>query len=394
MADYYDLLGVDADADKETIRDAYRDQLDGASQAERAKLNKAWNVLSDPVQRERYDDARAEGWLDDADDSEDDADDAAPVARRGGRAAATPRERPTRPVPEPTVVLPEGMRLAEPRSRGLALLIDFSILFVLYMLALTLVLPAMLKSQYPEQTERIDAVNRNADTLDEWKGFADSRADRDTPSNSDAKDAREEQQRIDRDLECVSPDGDLDASRCARAQKMVNDRVATTGQTPEQAAVSLSKQLQTQSAWAQDRVDGTRPSADEAKAAKRASRRFQNQIDDATDTVNDIAKDFQSFALLMYGGLLVIFLLYAVPSTAISGQTLGMKLRHVRVVKVDGSHVGWAGAFARFVVPFAIALLLPQLGALIGLGMVAWFLRDKNRQGVHDKLARTLVVEA
>jgi len=46
------------------------------------------------------------------------------------------------------------------------------------------------------------------------------------------------------------------------------------------------------------------------------------------------------------------------------------------------------------VIPLAIALLLPQLGAIIGLGMVVWFLRDKNRQGVHDKLARTLVVEA
>ena len=32
--------------------------------------------------------------------------------------------------------------------------------------------------------------------------------------------------------------------------------------------------------------------------------------------------------------------------------------------------------------------------AIIGLGMVLWFLRDKNRQGVHDKLARTLVVDA
>ena len=31
MSDYYDLLGVDADADKDTIKSAYREQLDGAS---------------------------------------------------------------------------------------------------------------------------------------------------------------------------------------------------------------------------------------------------------------------------------------------------------------------------------------------------------------------------
>jgi uncharacterized RDD family membrane protein YckC len=390
VSDYYELLGVDADADKDTIKAAYRDQLDGASQTDRARLNKAWNVLSDPVQRERYDDARAEGWLDDAESGDDEAD--APVARRGGGAAAPPRARAGRPAPEPTVVLPEGMQLAEPRTRGLALLIDFSILFVIYILALTLVLPALLKSQYPEQTKRIEAINRNIDTLDEFKSFADSRADRDTPSSSDARDARQEQEKIDNDRECLS--GDLDAANCARARKLVADRVAATGQESSQAAVTIGNQLTTQSDWAQDRIDRTRPSVDDGKAAKRASRRLQNQIDDATDTVTDISKDFQSFALLMYGGLLVIFLLITVPSTAITGQTLGMRLRGVRVVRVDGSKVGWAGAFARFVVPFAIALLLPQLGAIIGLGMVLWYLRDKNRQGVHDKLARTLVVEA
>jgi len=96
VSDYYDLLGVDAGADKDTIKAAYREQLEGATQAERAKLNKAWNVLSDPVQRERYDDARTEGWLDDAEG--DDDPDTTP-ARRGGRgaAAASSRQRPARP---------------------------------------------------------------------------------------------------------------------------------------------------------------------------------------------------------------------------------------------------------------------------------------------------------
>ena len=120
MSDYYDLLGVDADADKDTIKAAYREQLDGATQAERAKLNKAWNVLSDPVQRERYDDARSEGWLDDAE-----AATTRTTTRAGGprRAAAAPRRR-SAPAPagaEPTVVLPEGMRARRAAARGLAL---------------------------------------------------------------------------------------------------------------------------------------------------------------------------------------------------------------------------------------------------------------------------------
>ncbi len=208
------------------------------------------------------------------------------------------------------------MQLAEPRARGLALLIDFSILFVIYILALSLVLPALLKSQYPTQTDRIDAINKQVDKLDRAKSNAD-----DDAGNK-----------------------------------------------------KLSKQ--------------------QRDAAKAKSKKLDKQITAKNDKVTEIAKDFQSFALLMYGVLLAVFLAILVPSTAISGQTLGMRLRRVRVVRIDGSKVGWAGAFGRFVIPLAIALLLPQLGAIIGLGMVLWFLRDKNRQGVHDKLARTLVVDA
>ena len=393
MSDYYDLLGVDADADKDTIKNAYREQLDGASQADRAKLNKAWNVLSDPVQRERYDDARSEGWLDDAEAGDDEDD--APAPRRGGRAVAAPRERAGRPVPEPTVVLPEGMQLAEPRARGLALLIDFSILFVIYILALSAVLPGLLKDQYPKQSQRIDAINRNIDTLDTFKTHADDRADRKTPSADDRKQARKDQAKFDADVKCLASTAALAAADCKRARGLLHDRIATTSQSRASATASLTRDLKTQSTYAEDRANNVlAKKGDEVNAAKRESKRLDNAINDANDTLNKVAKDFQGFLLLMYAALLVVFLLITVPSTAITGQTIGMKLRKVRVVRVDGSKVGWAGAFARFVVPLTIALLLPQLGAIIGLGLVLWFLRDKNRQGVHDKLARTLVVDA
>ena len=67
MDDYYSLLGVDADATVDDIRGAYRERKDGldtasdAGKADAAKLNKAWNVLSDPYQRGRYDEQRACG---------------------------------------------------------------------------------------------------------------------------------------------------------------------------------------------------------------------------------------------------------------------------------------------------------------------------------------------
>ena len=42
--------------------------------------------------------------------------------------------------------------------------------------------------------------------------------------------------------------------------------------------------------------------------------------------------------------------------------------------------------------PIAIALYVPQLGPVLGLGLVLWGFRDRNKQGIHDKLAKTIVV--
>jgi uncharacterized RDD family membrane protein YckC len=319
VSDYYDLLGVDPGADKEAIKAAYRDQLDGASQAERAKLNKAWNVLSDPVQRERYDDARSAGWLDDADDEEE--EETAPARRggvRGGGRTPTPARtrQPARPLPEPTVELPPGMDLADTRSRGLALLIDFSILFVILILTQFVIAPAIIKSQFPERSKRIDQLNDANKKIDKQKSKADDRADN---------------------------------SKLSKAQR---------------------------------------------DAAKKESKRLDDQITKNNDKVTDIAKAFTGTTYLVLGAMLAVFLAILVPSTALTGQTLGMKLRKVRVVRADGAPVGWGPALIRFAVPLLIALALPTLGFIIGLGMVLWYLRDRNRQGFHDKLARTLVVAA
>jgi len=321
VSDFYDLLGIEAGADKDTIKDAYRDKLDGASQSERAKLNKAWNVLSDPVQRERYDGARAEGWLDDAAPDDDRGVEVVDEPRRiGGRnrpaANARAGRQPARPPLESTVVLPEGMHLAENRARGNALLIDFLMLFVVYVLALGLLFPSLIKSQYPTQSKQIDGINKQITKLDK--------------------------------------------------QKSQQDTIAG---------------------------DSKRPKAEQA-AAKKESKALDQKITKANDQVTKIAKDFQTFVFSLYGVILAVFLLILVPATAMTGQTIGMRFRKVRVVRSDGSPVGWAGALLRFLPPLVLALLIPQLGALLGLGMVLWFFRDRNHQGVHDKLAKTLVVAA
>jgi uncharacterized RDD family membrane protein YckC len=133
---HYDLLGVEQDASKEQIRSAYRDRLEelrgkvekgrsdqvrNGAREETARLNAAWQVLSDPFQRQRYDAGLAGGAG--AETGEDVASDEAaeaapePAPRRG---LFAPRERDARGRPqrrEPAGVpgaeaAPLGRRLA------------------------------------------------------------------------------------------------------------------------------------------------------------------------------------------------------------------------------------------------------------------------------------------
>src|SRR5262245_50839915 len=137
MDDYYELLGVDSDAATTDIRSAYRDKkaaLDAkGDKVEIGKLNKAWNVLSDPYQRGRYDEQRSQGS--DAGDGEtDDGDDVAAVPATNGRSSSgsgsgapprrrlfEPRPRGERPPLVPTIDIPAGRSLAQQRPRIMAM---------------------------------------------------------------------------------------------------------------------------------------------------------------------------------------------------------------------------------------------------------------------------------
>ncbi|MBI3866047.1 MAG: DnaJ domain-containing protein [Planctomycetia bacterium] len=62
--DYYAILGVALDADAETIRRAYKRRAfechpdRGGSHEQMIRINAAWEILSDPLARQRYDHAR------------------------------------------------------------------------------------------------------------------------------------------------------------------------------------------------------------------------------------------------------------------------------------------------------------------------------------------------
>ena len=117
---HYELLGVATDAPKDDIRAAYQDKLTDvrdhraneeasrrpsdtviqAARDEEAHLRAAWQVLSDPVQRQRYDDQVGVGPAtatddaspdDDEPDDEDDSDEETPAPRapRGSQSLVT-----------------------------------------------------------------------------------------------------------------------------------------------------------------------------------------------------------------------------------------------------------------------------------------------------------------
>jgi hypothetical protein len=368
MSDHYEELGVEPTASKDDIRDAHRARLAEleaardrkgvtesqlqANRDEAALVRTAWNVLSDPMQRQRYDqqlmDARARDGEDgdgesDVEIVDDDgsggnvpaptgwrkllgpppAKPAAAAAGAKGAAGRSPKPPPGNPNrPAPTVELPEGMALADSRSRGMALLFDLAVCMIIYTAALW-ALPALIQSDYNDLVKQADKIVA-------------------------VKDAQ--QQVIDANAkDKASAQKDL-----TKAEKEAKDAGVTklaTASTPKKRVDALDKQ------------------------AKKISDKFRST---------------QIIVMLL---IIVVVLLYLVPTTALKGWTMGMRNRRLKVVRVDGSRCGWYAAFTRFAVPVLIAVALNvPIGPVVGLGLVLWGYRDKNGQGVHDKLARTLVV--
>jgi uncharacterized RDD family membrane protein YckC len=91
---------------------------------------------------------------------------------------------------------------------------------------------------------------------------------------------------------------------------------------------------------------------------------------------------------------MAVWFAYEVPAIAATGQTLGKRLLGIRVVTVDGGPVGFRRSIQRWI-PQGAPLLLWGLLFVVQLLDAAWCLWDKPlRQCLHDKAARTVVVNA
>lgn len=215
MDDYYELLGVDEDAPVDDIRSAYRDKKAAVdtsagddAKSDVAKLNKAWNVLSDPYQRGRYDQQRNTASDDDEyddDEYDDDEEEAAPVARSRSRAAerAESRRNPRQPA-KPTVKLPAGMQFATMKQRLLAMSIDLLILIGLFFAGSIGVLPALEKSQHPEAYNRAkELVKTEIPAAEDRTSAAEKKARTDTSATAKqaVTDAKAEEKKLKDDLD-------------------------------------------------------------------------------------------------------------------------------------------------------------------------------------------------
>jgi F0F1-type ATP synthase membrane subunit b/b' len=385
---HYEVLGVEPAATRDELRTAYRARVDELTAArerkgvterqlqenreEVARVRSAWNVLSDPFQRQRYDgqvgeDERvAEGDVEIVEDAGDRPEVQltgwrrlmAPQAAAGagggaGGGRATP---PTRPQREPTIPLPPGVHIAQPRVRGMALLFDLAVVIIIFT-AVQYLVPPLVQSDYRDKQEQILSI-------DEAKAAKEDLQDAEQ-SIDDANEAIANAENSGNDDDVQNARADLESAQDDRRGAREDLEAAQEDFNERQENLDLTDQD--------------------------LSAMTPNQLDALSD---QLADDTRSTGYVVQLTALVLILLYLVPVTVATGSTLGMKGRKIRVVRVDGSRAGWVPVFARFVVPVLLALAVPLYGSLVALGIVLWGYRDPNGQGVHDKLARTLVVDA
>jgi uncharacterized RDD family membrane protein YckC len=97
--------------------------------------------------------------------------------------------------------------------------------------------------------------------------------------------------------------------------------------------------------------------------------------------------------LLLIAAAAVIMFVYDWAQHALWGQTLGKRALGTKVVTADTRSKISGGAAASRAAVYALAPLVPFVGGIFGLLNELWLLWDPQRQCLHDKAARTVVVK-
>ncbi|MBI4520752.1 MAG: RDD family protein [Gemmatimonadetes bacterium] len=116
---------------------------------------------------------------------------------------------------------------------------------------------------------------------------------------------------------------------------------------------------------------------------------LEEQLDEARDEADQDPGIFRMLRALAddlgigFGWAAVYFTVF---TTLWKGQTPGKRMLKLRVLRLDGSPIGWWIAFERFG-GYAAGIAT----GLLGFAQILW---DPNRQAVHDKIVATVVVRA
>jgi curved DNA-binding protein CbpA len=331
MDDYYDLLGVDADASTDEIKAAYREMKDGlaastdeSAKARKAKLNKAWNVLSDPYQRGRYDSERERGVIDDddyLDDDEEPSTNGSSPVKRG--AAKQPEKRGRqREIGPPTIQPPAGFHYPLTKQRMIAMGIDLAVLFLLFIGSQFLTV----NLQQNNESAAYDARTELVDTK--------------IPDQEDAVDAAKDQLK---------------------------------------AAQEATPVVQANVDEAQAQVD----------AAEKELDGLESQLEDAEQKLAPISQ------LVMGITFLIGFLYLLIPSmfwgATIGKRRQGLVVyREDGTPARKGDIIKRYGLLV--LATYALSFVLGPIAAVIVLFIVTMWMRNPNQQGLHDRFCKTIVV--
>ncbi len=80
------------------------------------------------------------------------------------------------------------------------------------------------------------------------------------------------------------------------------------------------------------------------------------------------------------------------------GQTPGKQLMSIRVIRADGRASGWGWTFLREfgvkgILVNAVSWLSAGIGLIVWIGDLLWAFWDKDRQTLHDKIMKTVVID-
>ena len=124
---------------------------------------------------------------------------------------------------------------------------------------------------------------------------------------------------------------------------------------------------------------------------------LDKQVKDTTKQRDD---EVSKLSGIFFGSIAVTFLLgflyLALPSMK-NGQTLGMRFQHIKVVREDGSPIRAGDVVRRYgiiiIVTFGLFLFLREIAAVLVLIGVTRWMANANQQGLHDRVAKTIVIE-